>query len=45
MRRILVKALMVILPVLFASVAYAGSASLTLNRIAFSNVVDAAGLW
>jgi hypothetical protein len=45
MRRILVKALTVILPVLIASGAYAGSVSLTLNRIAISNVVDAAGLW
>jgi hypothetical protein len=45
MRRILVKALITILPVLIASGAYAGSLSLTLNRLAFSNVVDAAGLW
>jgi hypothetical protein len=45
MRRILVKALIVILPVLIASGAYAGSVSLTLNRIGLTNVVDAAGLW
>ena len=45
MRRILVKALIVILPVLIASGANAGSVSLTLNRAALSNVADAAGLW
>ena len=45
MRRILVKALVVILPVLITSGANAGSVSLTLNRVALTNVVDAAGLW
>ena len=45
MRRILVKALLMILPLLIATGAYAGSLSLTLNRVAFSNVVDVAGLW
>jgi hypothetical protein len=45
MRRILVKTLIMILPLLIASGVYAGSASLTLNRVAFSNVVDSAGLW
>jgi hypothetical protein len=45
MRRILFKALVVILPMLIASGVYAGSLSLTLNRVAFSNVVDTAGLW
>jgi hypothetical protein len=45
MRRILVKALLVILPALIATGAYAGSLSLALNRVASSNVVDSAGLW
>jgi len=44
MRPILVKALIVILPVLIASGAYAGSVSLTLNRLTLTNVVDAAGV-
>jgi hypothetical protein len=45
MRPMLVKALMVILPVLVAGAAYAGSVSLTLNRLTLTNVTDAAGLW
>jgi len=44
MRPILVKALIVILPVLIASGAYAGSVSLTLNRLTLINVADAAGV-
>jgi hypothetical protein len=45
MKRNLLKALLLMLPLMMVGQAYAGSVSLTLNRLTLINVPDAAGLW
>lgn len=45
MRRNLLKALLLVLPLMMVAQAHAGSVSLTLNRVTLINVPDAAGLY